>query len=1665
MWKKLPKLVSGFCLGCLAATSAQGNPQGPQVAAGSAGFANPAPNVLEITNTPGAIINWQAFGIDSNEVTRFLQQSNASAVLNRVVGQDPSAVLGQLMSNGRVFLINHNGIVFGPNAVVDTAGLIASTLNMTDEDFLAGDYRFSGDEGSGNITNQGLIKTGADGEVFLIAPSIDNSGIIQSDGGDLVLAAGRSVRLTSLDTAGVTFEVQAPENEVINLGQLLSRGGAAAIFAGTLHHSGDINVDAVTMDPSGQIRLVAQSDAIVTGTVSARGADNPLSLGESGSGGSIQILGNRVGLFEGATVDASGPGGGGEVLVGGDFQGNNPAIQNSTHTVLGSDANITADATDNGDGGRVIVWADDFTGAYGSVSVRGGHAGGNGGFIEISGKEHLEFEATVNSSAPVGAAGTVLLDPKDIEIINGGTQPNLVGIPTDGDPNTFAFTESPATSFTGASGIDASVVIAILSGGSPVVLQANNDITISQQIVNLAGGPSGGALTLSAGRSVLINADINTDDELLTIIANATVASDRDAGAAAIIMADGTTLNAGTNTIDIDLNASGAQQSGNIVLENLMSTNATGGVTVLHDGTTSGSSILRTSADALITTPNAHIELENASNGTIGTAAAPLRLTGSGANINVESHIHQTTASTDGIFFDIIGNGTIGNVPIALFGGGVRGVQTQRGGQIVITSTGVLTLNAGGLGFPGGPVRTATISGTGDLTLRADNMALNNLVVANGANVVIDTFGTDIDVGGADVGGGSPVLGLTTAELGQITGSMITIGDATSMGTLSVTAALASANINASTLQLEKQNIIIQNAIDFSGDSEDLIVRGTGTIEIINNLLGGNMNLSLHDLTVDGLGTAAFESQGGPAANQSLGVNASNNVSITNVASALWEGGAGASAASNFAAGGSLTVNATGGFRVLGHPTASGSGIQISSVNGMTVTALFAEIIGGIDGFVMLDNNGGTLPQVFNTTGSSAGITFDVRAPLAGNVSITNQNSGGQALNITNGNVLRVHGQVGSVAVNSFSGPQSISMTGSGTNRAEFGTATATGQSTMDNVGGAQTTVTLDELILDAGAGATSLSFIRGSAATALPLTITAANGIQMTGASAGDNVDAALVSRSGIAILVGGPLGLRLNGGSNAVSGAGNRATIQQTTTTGGINITLNNGPPVIMTAGNGVDNNDAVISSVGGDINIMQGVGAPASVTLMGGGGTASDNNSAEIEAQNPAGNDINITIAGDLTLSGSTEPTATDGFAEIISSLGNVTANIGGNAVLTGGPGAMSEATLDAELTVDFDGNSLTLNSGAGAESIASFGGTTIQIDTIGALSVTGGSGLNAIAGFGSDDTSIAVTVNSGGNVSFTGGSDPGGTAIAGILTTTGCSPAPCNANIVVNSDASVILQSGATAGAALGSFSTPIGTGPIVITAANGGSGNIQLNDATLQTNGPITLSVAGGTGTITQATAGTIAAGTNQLNANTTGGAVQLQSLTNVYGDFNSVTMGGAVTLDKASNLNILGINTGAGAITLNVTGQITQTGGVVTSGMLTSTSTGALNLNSTSNNIALIQADVTTSGDLTLRTSTPVVQVTGTGLSSPGRVDINVTGSPGTLFLSQPITAGADVDIQAPRVNANNAITTPGNIILNSVSGILQIAGPLRTTGPSRRHHAHGRQHAAKYQR
>src|SRR5205814_1821422 len=147
--------------------------------------------------TNKAILQWDNFSIGSSAWVNFSQPSASSVALNRVTGTNPSEIFGRLTANGQVFLTNPNGVLFGPSASVDVGGLFATTLSISDADFLAGRYNFVNNGGAGTVVNQGVIT--ANGYAALAGPQVRNEGIIVAHAGTVALAAGDRV---SLDMIG-----------------------------------------------------------------------------------------------------------------------------------------------------------------------------------------------------------------------------------------------------------------------------------------------------------------------------------------------------------------------------------------------------------------------------------------------------------------------------------------------------------------------------------------------------------------------------------------------------------------------------------------------------------------------------------------------------------------------------------------------------------------------------------------------------------------------------------------------------------------------------------------------------------------------------------------------------------------------------------------------------------------------------------------------------------------------------------------------------------------------------------------------------------------------------------------------------------------------------------------------------------------------------------------------------------------------------------------------------------------------------------------------------------------------------------------------------------------------------------------------------------------------
>jgi filamentous hemagglutinin family protein len=490
----VPLLVAA-CFG-----AADAAPTLPQVVAGQATFSQQG-NVFSITNTPSTIINWQGFSVNPGEVTRFIQQSADSAVLNRILGQDPSKILGALQSNGKVFLINPNGILFGSDARVDVNGLVASTLNISNADFLAGNKKFEAGAVAGAIKNDGAITTPSGGQVFLIAPKVENNGVITSPKGEVVLAAGHSVQLADSRDPDLHVVVSAPADQSVNLGQLIAKGGRIGIYGALVNQRGLVNANSAVVGENGKIVLKASRDTLLEqGSItSATGA---------GSGGEIHLLGERVGLTGNAQVDASGALGGGTVLAGGDYQGRNPLLPNAQQAWLGKDASIRADALANGDGGQVVLWSDGATHAYGSISARGGAASGNGGKVETSGHYLDVAGLALSAGAALGKAGSWLLDPWDIEVTNSGASAPASDVAASG-----------SGAQTGVTRVSAQTLNAT---GTNIILQAANDLTVNEDLV------TSNNVTAQAGRNIAVNASVKTTGGSLDFRAGGTLALNHD---------------------------------------------------------------------------------------------------------------------------------------------------------------------------------------------------------------------------------------------------------------------------------------------------------------------------------------------------------------------------------------------------------------------------------------------------------------------------------------------------------------------------------------------------------------------------------------------------------------------------------------------------------------------------------------------------------------------------------------------------------------------------------------------------------------------------------------------------------------------------------------------------------------------------------------------------------------------------------------------------------------------------------------------------------------------------------------------------------------------------------------------------------------------------------
>ncbi len=460
-------------------------PQNGQVVNGQATI-NQNGNYMGINASNGAVINWQSFNIGQGQTVQFFQPDAQSRVLNRITGPDPSRIAGSLISNGIVYISNPAGVYFAHGSLVDVGGIYAAAGSITNNDFVNNNNHFTGV--TGTVENKGTINAAT---TSLIGQRVSNYGTINAPNGMVTMAAGDDVYVGERN-GQVFARVSGGSGPVgvTQAGQINASGGRVVLGSGDMY--------AMAIDHPGSTRAKEiHLEGGATGVVSVSGTLDASNQAAGGKGGTIEVLGDKVGIY-GGHLNASGENGGGTILVGGDKQGQGD-VRRADAVYVSSDSTLKADSTTNGDGGKVIVWSDRFTNFQGKISAKGGSQSGNGGFIETSGKKDLYMAGAADASASHGRAGQWLLDPTDVTLSNAVTTGGVLGgggVFTPGNNNTANVN---LTSITNALSSGTSVTINTASSGG-----GGGDITLVDPLsVNMTGG--GATLTLNAVRDIFIS--------------------------------------------------------------------------------------------------------------------------------------------------------------------------------------------------------------------------------------------------------------------------------------------------------------------------------------------------------------------------------------------------------------------------------------------------------------------------------------------------------------------------------------------------------------------------------------------------------------------------------------------------------------------------------------------------------------------------------------------------------------------------------------------------------------------------------------------------------------------------------------------------------------------------------------------------------------------------------------------------------------------------------------------------------------------------------------------------------------------------------------------------------------------------------------------------------
>jgi len=714
--KKLTLMPLACAIGSAFASSAshaQVLPVGPSVVAGKVNVSAPTAQQLVVNQQSNrAIVNWSSFSLGTGTRVNFVQPGSSSAILNRVTGDSPSSIAGQVSANGQVFLVNPNGMQITSTGSVQAAGLTLSSLDIANGDFLDGRLAFTGSGASAAVSNAGMLRAAQGGYVALLGGQVSNEGRIEASLGRIGLGSGERA---TLDLLGSRFlQVALPTARdaegralVEVSGMASAEGGRIEVSAATAREAlrQAVNIPGALVarsaaGRSGDIVLSAGSggNAAVSGQIDASG-------GEGVQGGNVTITGESITLQR-ARIDAFGGAGGGTVQLGGGMQGQG-LLPHANRLQMDADSVVKADATVEGNGGRIVLWSDERTGFQGTLTARGAGRGA-GGLAEVSSQGLLQYAGQVDLRAERGRTGTLLLDPFDVTISTGAdTGACCSATSNDTVINTTtlanALASANVTVSTGAAGAqngDITVANAVSwNSGNVLTLSAARDVNVNAAI------SGNGGLQLTAGRNIAVNSDITATGGPLNV------------GLTASASTGSIAINGGTiSTASGNLTVTATQNNPAIALQLIGATldvgSGTGTITVNSD---SNNATYMSGNVQLLAAAGGSIALNSTSNSSSGIHFSANTTLSSAGSVSL------TGASTgdNGIF--MVGTNTVisGSGSLSLAGSSVdmSGVWFN-GGANTLTATGGLSITGTSVNLRGVGLNTgATLATSGSLSL------------------------------------------------------------------------------------------------------------------------------------------------------------------------------------------------------------------------------------------------------------------------------------------------------------------------------------------------------------------------------------------------------------------------------------------------------------------------------------------------------------------------------------------------------------------------------------------------------------------------------------------------------------------------------------------------------------------------------------------------------------------------------------------------------------------------------------------------------------------------------------------------------------------------------------------------------------------------------------